>query len=111
MTSLCVSRRVQLFVRNSFAGGFISDSAAYVATRCEECQLGAFINLEKYPGTRHRQCRACPRGKCHRLYCYGVKTSFRVAFQEFDNVKTSSMFSVENAQETLTLSLLYTLLR
>ena len=67
-----MSCRIQSFVLNSFAGGYFSDSAAYVGTECEECPLGAFVKLDIYPGTRYKNCRACPRGKCTRLYCFGV---------------------------------------
>ena len=115
MRSRCLLRRIQLFVQNSFAGGFISDSAAFVAQRCQECPLGAYVKLDIYPGTRYKHCRACPRGKCTRLSCYGVlkyllelhsKSSYYVV-----SVKTSSIFSIEYAQETSNRSLLHTLLR
>ncbi|KAL9962689.1 hypothetical protein ACROYT_G031814 [Oculina patagonica] len=43
-------------------GGYLSDSAAFVATECQECPVGAYVKLDIFPGTRHKHCRACPRG-------------------------------------------------
>ena len=40
----------------------MSDSVGYVATECQKCPIGAFVSLEKQPGTRAKHCRACPRG-------------------------------------------------
>ncbi|XP_022806838.1 uncharacterized protein LOC111343903 [Stylophora pistillata] len=43
-------------------GGFLSDSAGYVADQCLPCPRGAYVKLDIYPGTRYKHCRACPRG-------------------------------------------------
>ena len=67
-----VPSRIQLFVRYSFAGGYLSDSAAFVAKECQQCPVGAFAKLDIYPGTRYKHCRACPRGKCTRTHRLGV---------------------------------------
>ena len=56
------SSQTKLLVRCFFAGGYLSDSAAFVATECQECPVGAYVKLDIYPGTRHKHCRACPRG-------------------------------------------------
>ena len=50
------------FSRLSFVGGFLSDSAGYVADQCLTCPRGAYVKLDIYPGTRYKHCRACPRG-------------------------------------------------
>ena len=44
------------------AGGFYSDSKAFVSDECKKCPVGTFVPLSKWPGIRPEDCEACPQG-------------------------------------------------
>ncbi|KAL9979450.1 hypothetical protein ACROYT_G017121 [Oculina patagonica] len=44
------------------AGGFYSDTKAFVHDSCLKCPNGTFIPYNKAPGVRARDCIACPQG-------------------------------------------------
>ena len=45
-----------------FAGGFYSDTAAYVAEGCKRCPNGSYVSFHKAPGKSVLGCKACPEG-------------------------------------------------
>ncbi|CAH3195980.1 unnamed protein product [Porites evermanni] len=45
------------------AGGFYSDTIAFVNDSCLRCPNGTFVPYTKAPGKSARECVACPQGK------------------------------------------------
>ncbi|CAH3186878.1 unnamed protein product, partial [Porites lobata] len=45
------------------AGGFYSDTIAFVSNGCLRCPNGTFVPYSKAPGKSARECIACPQGK------------------------------------------------
>ncbi|KAL9969032.1 hypothetical protein ACROYT_G021194 [Oculina patagonica] len=44
------------------AGGFYSDTKAYVSEGCRKCPNGTFVPYNKAPGKKAQDCIACPQG-------------------------------------------------
>ncbi|XP_044165231.1 uncharacterized protein LOC122949163 [Acropora millepora] len=44
------------------AGGYYSDSLAFVSASCKRCPDGSFVHLNDAPGKSHFDCKACPTG-------------------------------------------------
>ena len=68
IVSLGTSRILNLLTQCAICGlillgGFYSDKVGYVAKSCMKCPNGSFVSLNKAPGTRPEDCKACPQGK------------------------------------------------
>ena len=47
---------------NDLAGGFYSDTEAFVGDTCRKCPNGTFVHYSKSPGVSASDCTACPQG-------------------------------------------------
>ncbi|XP_068756626.1 putative leucine-rich repeat-containing protein DDB_G0281931 [Montipora capricornis] len=64
------------------AGGYYSDTAAFVSDSCQRCPIGTFVHKNKAPGKSALDCSACPQGTDTKSFagfraCYCLKGFFR----------------------------------
>ncbi|XP_068723830.1 uncharacterized protein [Montipora capricornis] len=70
------------------AGGYYSDTAAFVADSCRKCPNGTFVHKNKAPGKNSFDCGACPQGTEANLFagfraCHCREGFFRRHMFEF----------------------------
>lgn len=59
---VAVFRVTLVLMLKLLAGGFYSDTEAFVKESCMRCPNGTFVPYDKAPGVRARDCIACPQG-------------------------------------------------
>ncbi|XP_068756646.1 uncharacterized protein [Montipora capricornis] len=89
------------------AGGYYSDTAAFVSDSCKRCPIGTFVHKNKASGKSSLDCSTCPEGTNLQLFagfraCYCQEGFFRRhLFEECESCEQQGGLKCENGSISL----------